>query len=314
LIRGHLGSELIIDDSLGVAGGFVASAGDAPGRHGVFYATSDRMAGPALVWALRSGIDHLHLVAEAADAGALARRVGEPTNMRVEVLAVSGVDLIPVAPLSIEPAPTLDPSAWDLAPIISEAGARPVDDHGRIVAEVAGLEVARIVQPSGEPAAIEVGVGEADRELHALVHSTMDSGTAIRRAVAMVAAERRRNSMHPLARIARERWLRSVLLDDPGLVGARVLESVPPLRARSTVLGNVPSAAVGELEDGRAVVVVCSTGIDLDVVPEATDYRRRESTEAELIIVVPERDRHATTASLVEITPDASLRSIESPW
>jgi len=314
LIRTHLGSELIIDDSLGVAGGFVASAGDGPGRHGVFYATSDRMAGPALVWALRAGVDHLHLVAETEDAGPLARRVGDPANLRVDVVAVSGVDLVPAVPDPIEPAPTLDASAWELASIISEAGARPVDDHGRIVAEVAGLEVARIVRSPGEPPGIEVGVGEADRELHSLVHSTMDSGTAIRRAVGMVAAERQRHSMHPLARMARERWLRSVLLDDPGLVGARTLESVPPLRARSTVLGNVPSAAVGELADGRPVVVVCSTGIDLDVVPEAADYRRRDSPDAELIIVVPERDRHSTTASLVEITPRASMVTVDPPW
>ncbi len=325
MIRGHLGSELIIDDSLGVAGGFVASAPDRSGvpasgqptdsgKHGVFYATSERMAGPALSWALRAGVDHLHLVAEAEHAGALARRVGNPANLRIDVVAVSGVDLVPVAAEEIEPAPVLDSSVWSLASIISEAGARPVDDHGRVVAEVAGLEVARIVQPSGEPAVIEVGVGEADRELHALVHSSMDSGTALRRAVAMVAAERRRGSMHPLARMARERWLRSVLIDNPSLIGARVLETVPPLRARSTVLGNVPSAALGELEDGRPVVVVCSTGIDLDVVPEAADYRRRDSVDAELIIVVPERDRHATTVSLVEITPGASLVSIETPW
>jgi hypothetical protein len=170
------------------------------------------------------------------------------------------------------------------------------------------------VQPAGAPAEIEVGVGEADRELHALVHSTMDSGTAIRRAVAMVAAERRRGSMHPLARMARERWLRSALIDDPTLVGARNLVALPPLRARSTVLGNVPSAAIGELDDGRPLVIVCSTGIDLDVVPEATDYRRRDAPDASLIIVVPKRDRHATTVSLVEITRDASLVSIEPPW
>ena len=262
------------------------------------------MAGPALIWALRSSVDRLHLVAEAEHAGALARRVGDIEAMRVDVVAVDGVELVAAEPAPLVEPPVLSAQMWDLAPIMSEAGARPVDDHGRIVAEVAGLEVARIDQPGTEPPAIEVGVGEADRELHTLVHSNLDSGTAVRRAVTMVAAERQRGSMHPLARMARERWLRSVLLDDPSLIGLEALTAVPPLMARSTVLGNVPSAAVGADAEGSPVVVVCSSGIDLDVVPEAADYRQRESPDAALRIVVPDRDRHAVTESLVAINRD----------
>ena len=272
------------------------------------------MAGPALIWALRSDVDHLHLVAEAEDAGALARRVSAVEALRVDVVAIDGVELVAADPAPIAVPPMLSTAMWDLAPIMSEAGARPVDDHGRIVAEVAGLEVARIDHPGEEPATIEVGVGEADRELHTLVHSNMDSDTAVRRAVAMVAAERQRGSMHPLARMAKERWLRSVLIDDPSSIGLASLTAVAPLVARSTVLGNVPSAAFGETPDGRPVVVVCSSGIDLDVVPEAVDYRQRDSPGADLWIVVPERDRHAVTESLVKITRNCELLSIAPPW
>lgn len=313
---------MIIDESLGVAGGFVATAsngGEAPGgaqalRHGVFYAPSDRMAGPAVVWALRSGVDHLHLVAEPEHAGPLARRTADVDGLRIDVLEIVGTELVPAVASEITPAPELERSAWELASIITEAGARAVDDHGRIVAEVAGLEVARIVKPDGQPAEIEVGVGEADRELHGLVHTAMDRDTAVRRAIAMVAAERRKGSHHPLSRMARERWLRSFVLDHPALVGVADLEPVPPLRARSTVLGNVPVAAIGTRVDGSPVVVVCSTGIDLDVVPEAADYRRRHDPAADLIVVVPDRDRHATTEMMVASTPRAELVTIPPPW
>ncbi len=314
LVRGHFGSELIIDDSLGVAGGFVASADGAKSRHGVMYASDERMAGPALIWALRSDVDHLHLVAEREHAGALARRVSAVDAFPIDVLAVNGVDLVAVEPEAIAPPPTLGSKMWELASILSEAGARPVDDHGRIVAEVAGLEIARIDDPGSGDVTIEVGVGEADRELHSLVHSNMDSSSAVRRAVSMVTTERQRGSMHPLARMARERWLRSVLLDDPSSIGLASLTAVAPLVARGTVLGNVPSAAIGERPDGRPVVVVCSSGIDLDVVPEAADYRQRESPDADLWIVVPARDRHAVTESLVAITRNCELLSIEPPW
>lgn len=280
----------------------------------MFYAADERMAGPALIWALRSAVDHLLIVAEAEHAGALARRVSSVGAFGIDVLAVDGVDLVAVQLEPIAPPPVLSSEVWDLAPILSEAGARPVDDHGRVVGEVAGLEVARIDEPDGEPARIEVGVGEADRELHTLVHSNLEVGTAVRRAVAMVASERQRGSMHPLTRMARERWIRSDLIDDPASVGLASLTAVAPLVARSTVLGNVPSAAVGETLDGETVVVVCSSGIDLDVVPEAADYRQREAPDAALWIVVPERDRHAVTESLVDITRDCRLLSITPPW
>ena len=280
----------------------------------MFYAADERMAGPALIWALRSEVDHLHLVAEAEHAGALARRVSNVEAFRIDVVAVDGVELIAAEPVPIAAPPVLSAEMWELAPILSEAGARPVDDHGRIVAEVAGLEVARIDRPVNEPASIEVGVGEADRELHTLVHSNLDSGTAVRRAVAMVTAERQRDSIHPLARMARERWIRSMLIDDASSIGLESLTAIPPLVARSTVLGNVPSAAMGARPDGTPVVVVCSSGIDLDVVPEAVDYRQRELPEAELWIVVPKRDRHAITESLVAITRDCELLTVDPPW
>ena len=315
MIRRHLGAEVVIDDSVGVAAGVVPS--DDNGDHervGAFHAANERMAGPALAWALRSGITRLHLVAERDHAGALARRTADLDGVQVDVLAIDDTDLQPAVASEVEQPPVLSPSAWELASIMSEAGARPVDDHGRIVAEVAGLEVARIVQAEAGQAAIEVGVGEADRELHGLVHTTMDTDTALRRAVATVAAERRRGSLHPLSRMARERWLRSMLLDDPSLVGAGALTPVPPLQARSTVLGNVPIAAFGSRADGLPIVVVCSTGIDLDVVPEAADYRRRHDPDADLVIVVPERDRHAITESLVAITPRTELRAVAPPW
>lgn len=316
LIRSHLDSELIVDESLGRAGGFIASGPDSDGRgsDGAFYAENERMVGPALLWALRSSVDRLYLVAETPHAGALARRTSEMVGPRIDVLEVNGTGLIPATPSELAPLPVLDRSVWELATIFSEAGARPADDHGRVVAEVAGLEVARIVSPVDGEATIEVGVGEADRELHTLVHSSMDSDTAVRRAVAMVAAERRRGSLHPLARMARERWLRSMLLDDPSVVGLAFLEALAPLRPRSTVLGQVPVAALGARYDGSSVVVVCSTGIDLDVVPESMDYRRRDAPDADVLIVVPERDRHAATLALTAVSPRTELVGVVPPW
>jgi hypothetical protein len=59
---------------------------------------------------------------------------------------------------------------------------------------------------------------------------------------------------------------------------------------------------------------VCSVGVDLDLVPEAVDYRRREDPEAELVIVVPERDRRLVGGPVAEAVPGLRLVSTDLPW
>ncbi len=127
--------------------------------------------------------------------------------------------------------------------------------------------------------------------------------------------------MHPLNRLARERWLRSILLESPSLVGCQELKPVPPLLERSTLLGMVPSAASGTRDDGSPVVVVCSVGIELDLVADALDYRSRLETEAnmpgthaDLVLVMPERDIHRIIREQADQASGISIMSIPEPW
>ncbi|MGB5759484.1 MAG: hypothetical protein WBM50_21400, partial [Acidimicrobiales bacterium] len=117
------------------------------------------------------------------------------------------------------------------------------------------------------------------------------------------------SAAHPLTRVARQRWLRSVLLDEPWRLDLPPLEPVVPLRPRYTVLGREPVAAAGE-----ATVVVCSVGIDLDLLPEAVDYRQRVDPGAELVVVVPARDRRLATSALAGLVPRLRVASIDPPW
>jgi hypothetical protein len=311
LVRSHIDEELIIDEAPGYPGGLVPSGG------AWVLASGDdpiRALGPALLWSTKRGADTLDLITD-VDARDLARRAvafGE----RVRVWRTSGTRLEAVEPTPVSPAPTLADDEWAMAGLIADAGARPVDDHGRLVAEVAGLEVARVSRSADGGVQLDVGVGQADRELHGLVHTELDADTALRRAITAVLAHRRPGaSPHPLNRMARERWLRSELLDTPALIGGAALDPLPPLRPRQTVLGNVPIAAVGvSAESGSTIVVVCSVGVDPDLVPEASDYRLRTSPEAELVIVVPDRDRHLLTETLVRQLPKARLQAARAPW
>ncbi|MEM9561616.1 MAG: hypothetical protein AAGA93_03295 [Actinomycetota bacterium] len=310
-----------------------AVVGHVAGDRAFYQASSVRGLGPALRWAMSNEVATLDLIAEAAVAGDLARRAGHLVAdgddlPAITVWSADGPQVVPAEPSPLDPPPPLPPGHQRFASVVAESGARPVDDHGILVAEVAGLEVARVVDgddlvAGGQIAGVDaddrthlagpqlaVGVGQADRELQDYLHGHLDDDTNLRRAIAAVVRHRNPGSAaHPLSRLSRQRWLRSVLLDDPSLVGLDELEPVPPLRPPVTLLSQEPVAA-----RGSGAVVVCSVGVDLDLLPEAADYRHRDDPDAELIVVVPERDRRLVAGPLEAAVPRLDLRSIDAPW
>ena len=82
---------------------------------------------------------------------------------------------------------------------------------------------------------------------------------------------------------------------------AVALESAPPPVPRVNVKDPTPCVATGIDRRGQSLVVVCSVGIDLDVVPFAADARAAlGDPDAGLVIAVPERDAHVVTRRLAE--------------
>ena len=208
--------------------------------------------------------------------------------------------------MAADPAPYLPPAAvtddrLTLVPLIEAAGATPAVEHGVLAGEVAGLEVCRaVIDPDLGVTRLEVGVGAHDREAFQLVHGDVPPAEALAGVVAAVAEHRRPGAEpHPLNRLNAERLLRARLIAEPSLVGALVLEAAPPPVPRANLKDVVPCVAVGVDADGEAVVVVCSVGIDLDLVPFAADARGAVGLgEARLLLAVPERDDHPVTRAL----------------
>ncbi|MFV0258003.1 MAG: hypothetical protein ACK5PP_06105 [Acidimicrobiales bacterium] len=291
-----------------------------------------RSLGPAVRWARAASATRLDLfAADPALAGDLARRaalLGLDAWVTVRLVDTTGpaptVTAVGPAPPALAPPPPLDPAHVALGGIMTEAGARPVDDHGVLVAELSGLEVARVVDaedwdgptggaPRPPGPMIVVGVGQADRELNRMVHGEHEPAAGLRRVVAAVAEYRRPGSHHPLARISRDRWLRSRLLERCELIDAAELEPVAPLRPRSGLTAPQPVAAVGTTTAGAPLVAVTAVGVDLDLLPEAVDYRARFDPDAELVVVVPPRDL-PLAAGLADQAGRTSIRSIDPPW
>lgn len=214
---------------------------------------------------------------------------------------VEGREVRPADPEPLAPPPPPPPGALDLAPALVAAGADVVVEHGVVCGEVLGLEIARIVESDGE-LRIEAGVGRHDREAFAMVHGSLPTADALAAVIGTVRRARTAGGAdHPLHRLAPERWLREVLLRRPDLVGLSSLDRHEGPAPRPNVKDRWPAVAVGD-----GAVVVCSVGVDLDLVPFAADARLAATGghDARLLLVVPERDAHPVTRALA-----ASLRN-----
>jgi hypothetical protein len=304
VVAGHLGRE--ID---GEIAGFAPGAALLTGDEAWLLVDDDpahRLGACLGWWRRRPGLVRLHLVAE-RDAGVLSRRIAQ-FAAPVSVWALEGRTLTAAQPASHVAPPDPPASHWRFAATIEAAGAEVAVDAGAIIGEVAGLEVCRVVDdPYTGVTRLEVGAGRHDREAFQLMHGDSPDPAVLAGVVAHVAQHRRVGaSPHPFNRVAAERFVRWRLVRDPALVGAVVVHAVEPTVPRAG--GGGPAVAEGERADGTRLVVACSQGIDLELIPDAADARHR-ALEAhgpiDLTVVTAARDRAAITTELAALLRQA---------
>ncbi len=277
---------------------------------------SERGLGAALTWGHREAVEELHVVVDDAGvAGVLARRAlafrEAPRVWRAEGRALVAAEPAPFAP-PIEP-PAV---AREVVGLLHEAGVEVTVEHGQIRGEIRGLEVARVVVDEHGSARIEVGVGRHDREAFAMVHGELPTAEALASVVRSVDAHRRATAeAHPLRRLAPEGWLRWRLVAEPSVVGLVEVRPAEPTVARESVKDTAAAIAVGTDAEGATVVVACSVGIDLDVVPAGADARAALDPDAHLLVVVPERDDHPVTRRLAAgLVRPAEVVPVAGDW
>jgi hypothetical protein len=269
--------------------------------------------GRALAWAQRHEIEELHVLVEDC-AGHLARQallfVAPPT-----VWWVQDRELHPVEPEAVTPPATPSDDALNAAGDL--VGCDVVAEHGEVVGEVLGLEVARVIDDGdGHGARIEVGIGRHDREAFALMHGDRPPSDALAGVVDYVRTHRRADGPeHALRRVSPERWLRDILLARPEAIGATRLQRAPSVLPRPGVRDVWPAIATGLAADGHPVVVACSVGVDLDLVPFAADTRAMLLPGARLVLVVPERDALPITRGLAaSLQQPAEVVTVPDEW
>jgi len=279
------------------------TAGPSEGRRSLAFPGGAALAGPdGTVWALGSSLGgalalawkagslaDVHVFVEDADPGLLARRAGlfasPPT-----IWSVDGIEATVAEPAPLPAPAPVSPDVAALADVITAAGADPVYEHGRLIGEVEGLEVCRV---EGDPPRLHVGVGRFDREANELL------GKESLEEVVRIVREHRRPGApdHPLGRWSASRRLRADLVREPARVGADVLYPMAATTEAPDLRVSWPAPATGTAGD-QPIVVVCSVGVDLDLVPAAADARLADGRDARLVLAVPERDAHPVTVAL----------------
>ncbi len=277
--------------------------------------------GPALAWADRQGAASLDVLVDgpAPFAPSVVARRASCFEPAPAVWAVSGRSLSPV--VAAEPV-VEDSFAHDPAMVaeLESQGLEVVSEHGVLRGEVLGLEVARTVGDR-----LEVGVGRHDRIARSEMRPGETTASALAEAARVVRSLRRVGApTHPANTLARSRWLRSVLVRAPGLLGLSSLTPVaPPLpwfdlpeAGAAPAVGHLPSSGSGS--PFTPVVVVCSVGVDLDLVPTAADCRLlygSPPSASQLWLVVPEGDDLPVTRALAaRLSSPADVRVVPRGW
>ena len=275
-----------------------------------------RSVGAAMVWSRRDGEKPLHLmIDDPVDAGVVARRASLFADAPMAWVA-RGRSLAPAQ--IADPHVPIEPSATarEAAAVLHGAGVDVVIEHGCIRGEIRGLEIARVVTDEAGAARIEVGVGRHDREAFTMVHGTLPTADALASVLASVEAVRRPDAEpHPLRQLAPEGWLRWRLVTEPGLIGLEELRPAESTAPRESVKDSGATIALGRDASGEDVVVACSVGIDLDLIPAAADARLALAPSARLVVVLPRRDLHPATLRLGSmLTRPAQFVTIDGDW
>ncbi|MEM9202371.1 MAG: hypothetical protein AAGC53_11945 [Actinomycetota bacterium] len=300
-------------DASGVAGGAPFGVTVLAGERAWIVSMSDDLAalGGVLVWLDRQTPTDVQLIVE--HHGATHARRAQVLAPEVRVWQTAGAAVEPAVAEPVPPAMPRPDGTAALEAMMLDEGLEVVCEDGILRGEFAGLEVARILEGPDGPT-LEAGVGRFDREAGVLLHGERSSGEALHDAVAQVRPHRTRGAVsHAVNRLARERWLRHLIVQEPALAGVSFPELVEPVPPRANLLDVAPASLLGR--DGpRRVLVVCSVGVDLGLVPAICDLVLVHQPD-EVRVALPARDRLPYVERLIARLPvPAQMLSISVPW
>jgi hypothetical protein len=159
-----------------------------------------------------------------------------------------------------------------------------------------------------------VGVGKFDRVTAAMMYADLPTADALTTVVDEVRRHRFPGAPpHPVRDLSRERWLRHAVLADPAIVGARDLVAVETTVERDSLREVHPAMARGTAEGGP-LVVACTTGIDVDLLPLAADARALHAPGATLVVASTERLPDSVRGLGERLRGEVRFVEVDPPW
>ncbi len=272
---------------------------------------ADLVIGPAMLAASKNKATKVSiLVGDAATVGTAVRHASQldPTPT---VFLVEGTDIVAAAadplPNAVEP----DTNDLDVAGLAYEVHQlETVVEAGIVRGELLGLEVSRVVD-----GVVEVGVGRFDREAGSMLRGTAVSTDALADALELVRPHRTAEALpHPLNRMGRERWLRSIAVADPSILGLATLVSVETVAERENLLDPFVAGALGLGIDGDSVLAVFAAGLDTTALSHAADLVARYTPDR-VVVAIPEADMlPALTALYPLLAVPTTVVGMSAPW
>ncbi len=266
--------------------------------------------GGVLVWIDRNTPAVTSLVVE-HNGGIHARR-SRLLAPEIDLCGCAGGEVREARPAQLPDIEHIDADLAVFVALIERSGARAVVESGILRAEVAGLEVARVVVGEAGPR-LEVGIGRFDREAGVLLHADRQIEPTLVEVIQRVARHRRPGaSSDAVNRLCRERWIREVVCADPAMVGVDTVEFVEPIPPRLSLLERTPACLL--LAGERRVLVACSVGADLGLVPALADLVARHAPD-EIRVVSPARDQLPYLSRLAaRLSAPVAFYPVDPPW
>lgn len=224
----------------------------------------------------------------------------------------AGRVLEPVEPVA--PSVQSPPDCNEHLALLSGLGVDVVADHGVWIAEVNGLEVARIGLRDGQRCSIDIGIGAYD-QFAAAALADDDEAERIAAVAELVRAHRSADvPPHAIGRLVRARWLRAQAIRHPALLEHDRIDPIPLPYPRPGLVETQPAAALGVDAGGRQSLLMFAVGLDLEAIELAAALAQMHDVDA-VTVVVPGRDRHQRLVDAVgALGVPAAVATLEGEW
>ncbi len=282
------------------------------GKQRFLYAPEQRVSPLAIALATETNELQTNLVVDNSEPVLLQQTHG--LNAEIILWIIDDDRVVQHPDSAIEERTEINVLGEDFKELLKASGCDVVQEHGVLKGEIKGLEVARVVINDEGQQVLQVGVGAYDQEAHKILDSQQTPEEKLFRVISQVMEYRNQKSEpHPLNRVARAKWMITEIVTSPKNFGLEEVQSLSMLEEVDTVTENHPAAAIGRTGAG-SVLIVASSGIDLQTIPVAAGLLASTGAE-EVWIALSPKDRHpAIINSARYLKAPSRFIEINEPW